>query len=99
MGKLPGSSPYRIIITRKLDITMPVMDGMESSREIRNLERERGQKPATIIALTGLASATAQQEAFSTGINMFLTKPVRFSKLRKILNNWTLGGGIQESKA
>lgn len=67
---------------------MPLMNGMESARAIRNLEADRGQKPATIIALTGLASASAQQEAFSSGINLFLTKPVSFNELREILNAW-----------
>jgi CheY-like chemotaxis protein len=65
------------------------MNGIDSSRAIRSFERERDQKPATIIALTGIASATAQQEAFSSGINTFLAKPIRFSELLKILNNWT----------
>jgi len=64
------------------------MNGIESTREIRKLERERGQKPAMIIALTGLASANIRQEAFSNGINLFLTKPVHFNELRKILNDW-----------
>jgi CheY-like chemotaxis protein len=68
---------------------MPVMNGMDASQEIRRLEQERAQKPATIIALTGLASAEARQEAFSVGINLFLTKPVRFDQLRTILNKWT----------
>jgi len=67
---------------------MPIMDGMEATRAIRNLERDRRQKPAMIIALTGLGSATSQEEAFSNGINLFLTKPVRFKDLRKILNDW-----------
>ena len=67
---------------------MPVMNGIESTRGIRKLERERGQKPAMIIALTGLASASIRQEAFSNGINLFLTKPVHFNELRKILNDW-----------
>ncbi|KAH8882108.1 CheY-like protein [Thozetella sp. PMI_491] len=71
-----------------MDISMPVMDGMEATREIRKLEHERRQKPALIIALTGLGSAASQQEAFSSGINLFLTKPVRFNDLRKILNDW-----------
>jgi CheY-like chemotaxis protein len=68
---------------------MPVMDGMEATRAIRKLEHDRQQKAALIIALTGLGSATSQQEAFSNGMNLFLTKPVRFNDLRKILNDWT----------
>jgi CheY-like chemotaxis protein len=68
---------------------MPVMNGMDSARAMRSLERERGQKPATIIALTGLATATAHLEAYSSGINTFLVKPIRFDELRRILKNWT----------
>jgi CheY-like chemotaxis protein len=71
------------------DISMPVMNGMDASRRIRNLEQERDQTPSKIIALTGLASAEAQQEAFSNGIDVFLTKPVKFDQLREILSGWT----------
>jgi CheY-like chemotaxis protein len=82
---------------------MPVMNGMDSARGIRKLERERGQKPAMIIALTGLASASTRQEAFSNGMNFFMTKPVSFNELRKFLDGWKpdveashpLGGGRQ----
>ena len=68
---------------------MPVMDGLEATREIRSMEHDRRQKPAMIIALTGLGSATSQQEAFSSGVDLYLTKPVRFSDLRDILSDWT----------
>lgn len=67
---------------------MPIMDGIEATRRIRSMERDRQQKPAMIIALTGLGSATSQQEAFSSGVNLYLTKPVRFKDLRKILSEW-----------
>src|SRR4051794_34621775 len=68
-----------------MDISMPVMDGFESSRLIRAFEHERRLRPAVIIALTGLASAAAQEDAFATGINLFLTKPVRLKELTAIL--------------
>ena len=68
---------------------MPVMDGMVATREIRKLERSRLQKACKIIALTGLGSANTQEEAFSSGIDVFLTKPVRLNDLRKILSEWT----------
>jgi len=68
---------------------MPVMDGMVATREIRKLEHTRRvQKPTLIIALTGLSSATSWEEAFSSGVNLFLTKPVRLKDIRKILDNW-----------
>ena len=68
---------------------MPVMDGLAATREIRKHERSLGQKACTIIALTGLGSADSQQEAFSSGVDLFLTKPVRLKYLREILKDWT----------
>jgi len=67
------------------DISMPIMDGMEATREIRKLEHARPQKPALIIALTGLGSAAIRKEAFNSGVNIFMTKPVRFKDMRRIL--------------
>ncbi|KAH9204266.1 hypothetical protein DL95DRAFT_529330 [Leptodontidium sp. 2 PMI_412] len=78
-----------------MDISMPVMNGMDSARAIRKLQSKRGQKPTMIVALTGLASASVRQEAFSSSINFFLTKPVSFNELRKFLNDWNpdMGAG------
>lgn len=74
---------------------MPVMDGFEASREIRRLERENRAKrteseqrtlhPTIIAALTGLDSVNAQKEAFRSGIDTFLVKPVKRPDLKAIL--------------
>ena len=76
-------SKPRVIL---MDINMPVLNGFEATRQIRGFEKLKGIEPATIIALTGLGSASAQQEAFSSGFDMFLTKPVRLKELTKILD-------------
>lgn len=76
-------SPFDFIF---MDISMPRMDGLESTRHIRAHERALSLRSTTIIALTGLASASAQQEAFSSGIDLFLTKPVRLKELGSILD-------------
>jgi len=77
---------------------MPVMDGMEATRAIRKLERDQKQTPSLIIALTSLGSAASQEEAFSNGMNIFLTKPVRFNDLRQILNDWTTRADMQSRR-
>ncbi|KAK4501312.1 hypothetical protein PRZ48_007120 [Zasmidium cellare] len=69
-----------------MDINMPVLDGFEATRQIRAFEKLKGLRPAKIIALTGLGSASAQQEAFTSGVDLFLTKPVRLKELTKILD-------------
>lgn len=68
-----------------MDISMPVMNGMESTRRIREYEVENGLPRTTVIALTGLASASAQQEAESSGIDIYMAKPVKFQELRPLL--------------
>ncbi|KAJ4385396.1 hypothetical protein N0V93_009824 [Gnomoniopsis smithogilvyi] len=69
-----------------MDISMPIMDGFEATRRIRAFEREsRALKPASIFALSGLGSAEAQREAFASGIDLFLAKPVKLKELSSIL--------------
>lgn len=75
-----------------MDLSMPVMGGLESTRRIRAHEKAMQAKgvhlkPVKVIALTGLGSTEAQQEAFSSGIDMFLTKPVKLKELAKIMDN------------
>ena len=69
-----------------MDISMPVMDGMTATRLIRDHESRHKIKPTHIIALTGLVSASARLEAWSSGVDCYLTKPVDFRKLEKILH-------------
>lgn len=68
-----------------MDISMPIMDGFEATRQIRAFEQTNDIPPACIIALTGLGSADAQDEAFVSGIDLFLTKPIKLDKLTKSL--------------
>ncbi|KAL2810295.1 hypothetical protein BJX63DRAFT_423143 [Aspergillus granulosus] len=89
-------SPGSLILnqTNEPDISMPIMNGFEASRSIRQFERQHFDKnsstkppwyPTTITALTGLDSAEAQQEAFASGIDTFLTKPIKRQDLRSLL--------------
>jgi signal transduction histidine kinase/DNA-binding NarL/FixJ family response regulator len=69
-----------------MDIQMPNMDGMQASYEIRKFEQASGLgRRVTIVALTGLASADAQEMAMLSGIDLFLTKPVPLRSLRVLM--------------
>ena len=74
-----------------MDINMPVMDGLEATRQIRAHEIRNNLPKATIIALTGVADTDIQQEANSSGINLFLIKPVRLADLEVILKGVVTG--------
>ncbi|UPL04038.1 hypothetical protein LCI18_014972 [Fusarium solani-melongenae] len=78
-----------------MDISMPIMDGFEATRRIRAFEQRHGLRPALILALTGLASEEAQREAMVSGVDLFLTKPVRLKDLGPILRS---RGVIPEEK-
>ncbi|KAK4549109.1 hypothetical protein LTR36_007565 [Oleoguttula mirabilis] len=78
----PGRRRFDYIL---MDISMPVMNGMDATKRIREFEKENKMERTRIIALTGLASAQAQNEAEAAGIDIFLPKPVKFAELRKLL--------------
>jgi CheY-like chemotaxis protein len=77
------------------DINMPIMDGLEATRLIRKFEREYHLKPVTIIAITGLATDGARDEAFASGLDVFLTRPVSLGQLIPVLEE----RGVNEAKA
>lgn len=66
---------------------MPVMDGFEAARQIRQLEKQSGALPAVIIAITGLGDDVARARAYEHGFNLFLSKPVRPQDLTDMLNS------------
>ncbi|KAF3059451.1 Peroxide stress-activated histidine kinase mak2 [Daldinia childiae] len=73
-----------------MDLQMPVMDGLEATRQIREFEQERAGEltaapPSTIIAITGVGNEATRQEAMDAGMSQFLTKPVKFKALQQIL--------------
>ncbi|KAF2000260.1 hypothetical protein P154DRAFT_205033 [Amniculicola lignicola CBS 123094] len=68
-----------------MDISMPVMDGMTAMRSIRKYEQEHSIGKCKIIALTGLASASARLEAWSSGADHFMTKPINFRDLDELM--------------
>jgi CheY-like chemotaxis protein len=68
---------------------MPVMNGFEATRAIRDFEEKtKAPNPAMIIALTGLASGRDQAEGFASGYDIYLTKPVSFNEVGRLLENW-----------
>jgi len=69
-----------------MDISMPVMNGIEATRAIRDLEAAQHIRPrARIIAMTGLGNERTRQEALESGMDVFLTKPVRLREVKALL--------------
>ena len=71
-----------------LDIDMPVLDGLEACRRLREHPDTR---EATIVMLTAAAGELAEREAEEAGADLFLTKP--FSPLELLQLVHGLGDG------
>lgn len=66
-----------------MDLQMPVMDGVEASRRIR--EWENGDRHTFIVALTASYLPEKGRELFEAGIDNYLAKPFDVAHLRHIL--------------
>lgn len=67
-----------------MDIQMPEMDGYESTKLIRELEKETG-KHVPIIALTASALDEAREKCLNAGMDEYLAKPIEKDELIKVL--------------
>ena len=72
-----------------MDIQMPGMDGLETTRRLREMEGEARRTP--VVALTAHALSSERQHLLGAGMDDYLTKPVDESHLRHVLEKWVLG--------
>lgn len=69
-----------------MDCQMPVMDGFEASRKIRERKTKYGYPP--IIAVTANAMSEDRDRCIDAGMNDYLTKPVDRYKLYSTIEEW-----------
>ena len=65
---------------------MPVMDGVEATREIRKLFSRR---EIPIVAVTANASVQDRQKCLEAGMDDYVTKPIRPGQLKRLLEKYT----------
>ena len=84
--------PYDIVL---MDISMPMMDGMEATRTIRKMSGTNNQVP--IVALTAHALKGDRERFIASGMNDYLTKPIEKSAVLRCIHRWTRGKLDQET--
>lgn len=67
-----------------MDIRMPVMDGLEATRQIRHLPHPDA-RDIPIIAMTANAFQNEQQDAKNAGITGYVSKPIELERLYEVL--------------
>lgn len=80
-----------------MDIKMPYMDGYETTKAIRNLEKEQDLKHTPIIALTAYATKNDEKKVMESGFDYFLTKPIDKPKLLQVIKEQLLKHTFQDS--
>lgn len=75
---------YNLII---MDIQMPVMNGLEATKNIRRLDRQDIKK-LPIVAMSANAFAEDVQLSLKAGMNEHIAKPIEIISLYKIIAKW-----------
>ncbi|MBK9440587.1 MAG: PAS domain-containing protein [Comamonadaceae bacterium] len=71
-----------------MDVQMPVMDGQQATRCIRNWEAAQGARRCTIVALTAGAFEDDKRRCAEAGMDDFLAKPIELASLVALLSRW-----------
>ncbi|KAK7032859.1 histidine kinase [Favolaschia claudopus] len=80
--------PFDVVL---LDMSMPILDGIGATTEIRQVEARRQVNdpegsPTRILALTGMSSLEDKRRAFEAGVDGYLVKPVAFKTLDEMFS-------------
>ena len=68
-----------------MDVQMPILDGLDATRQIRAWEREYGRKPLPIVALTANAMSSDREVCLAAGMLDHVSKPVTLEELRAVV--------------
>ena len=86
-----GKEAVELVMKKKydlilMDIHMPVMDGLEATRQIREFEREsKISLPNFIVALSATEVLENRGVCFNAGMDEFIEKPIKETVLRELI--------------
>lgn len=82
-----------------MDCQMPVLDGMDATKEIRRLEKINKQPPTPIIAFTADVSPKTRETIVESGMDDVISKPVALANFQKQLETYLAGNGAARNSA
>ncbi len=84
-----AARPYDLVL---MDCQMPVMDGFEATRRIR--EAQAGARRVPILAMTANAMQGDRERCLQAGMDDYIPKPVTLDALRVALQRWLPAGAM-----
>lgn len=82
-----------------MDVSMPVMDGYEATRAIREKEQREGRPRTPIVCLTAHVMAADVDQSLAVGMDDFLSKPISQERLLAAIDRWTSYRAAREAAA
>lgn len=79
------SQQYQLLLT---DCHMPEIDGYELTKLIRAFESSEERSAIPIVAVTGAAMKGDKELCLDSGMNDYVSKPVRLQELKNTLGKW-----------
>jgi len=71
-----------------MDVSMPEMNGLEATAEIRAIETREGLVPTPIIAVTAHSLKGDEDRCLAAGMDDYLSKPISPEKLGAMIDRW-----------
>ncbi len=90
MMALDDGEPYDLVC---LDVMMPILDGYQALKAIRDMEKERNipeDKMVKIIMMTALNEEKNVKKSFDMGCNVYTAKPIDMKKFEEVLQKLKL---------
>ncbi len=78
-----------------LDCQMPLLDGFEAAKIIKEIQQRRG-VPVPVIAVTASAGVASREHCLANGMDDFISKPLDPDALETVITNW-LGNSFQRN--
>lgn len=81
---------YDIVL---MDCQMPELDGYQATTMLRQKEQETGASRLPVIALTANAMVGDKEKCLKSGMDDYMSKPIKVEKLTTMLKKW-VGGNV-----
>jgi CheY-like chemotaxis protein len=78
-----------------MDVSMPELNGLEATAEIRAIEARDGLAPTPIIAVTAHTLKGDEDRCLAAGMDDYMSKPISPEKLAAMIERWLPGSAIE----